>query len=63
MLDWWAIPIVFVIYYVIYAAATYLTRSFDDEDLSHVLLIAKRLGLPEGRWEDKLKAFFHSGRK
>ena len=63
MLDWWAIPIVFVIYYVIYAAATYLTRSFYDEDLSLVLLIAKRLGLPEGRWEDKLKAFFHSGRK
>jgi O-antigen/teichoic acid export membrane protein len=42
---WWMLPLVFILYYVIYGLAILLTRSFDKEDISMLLTIEKRLGL------------------
>jgi O-antigen/teichoic acid export membrane protein len=42
---WWMLPLLFILYYVIYGLAILLTKSFDKEDVSMLLAIEKRVGL------------------
>jgi len=41
----WMLPLLFVLYYVIYGLVVMLTRSFDQEDIALLLEIEKRLGI------------------
>jgi O-antigen/teichoic acid export membrane protein len=41
---WWMLPLLFILYYVIYGLAILFTRSFDKEDISMLLAMEKRLG-------------------
>ena len=41
----WMLPLLFILYYVIYGAVTVLTRSFDQEDIFLLLEIEKRSGI------------------
>jgi O-antigen/teichoic acid export membrane protein len=41
----WMLPLLFLLYYVIYGIATVLTRSFDQEDIALLLAIEKRSGI------------------
>lgn len=41
----WILPLLFILYYAIYALATVLTRSFDREDIALLLEIEKRSGI------------------
>ena len=43
--SWWMLPLLFVLYYVIYGLAILFTRSFDREDIMMLLTIEKKLGL------------------
>lgn len=42
---WWMLPLLFILYYVIYGLAILVTRSFDKEDISMLLAIEKRTGI------------------
>jgi O-antigen/teichoic acid export membrane protein len=42
---WWMLPLLFILYYVIYGLAILLTKSFDKEDISMLLAIEKRAGV------------------
>jgi len=42
---WWMLPLLFVLYYIIYGLAILLTRSFDREDITMLLTIEKKLGM------------------
>lgn len=42
---WWMLPLLFILYYVIYGLAILLTRSFDQEDIAMLLAIEKRVGM------------------
>jgi len=42
---WWMLPLLFILYYVIYGLAILVTRSFDKEDISMLLAIEKRAGV------------------
>jgi len=42
---WWMLPLLFILYYVIYALAILFTKSFDKEDISMLLAIEKRVGV------------------
>ena len=42
---WWMLPLLFVLYYVIYGLAVLLTRSFDKEDIAMLLALEKKLGV------------------
>ncbi len=42
---WWLLPIILVVFYVIYGLATLLTRSFSQEDIAMLLAIEKRAGI------------------
>ncbi|MDH5695327.1 MAG: flippase [Dehalococcoidia bacterium] len=44
----WMLPLLFILYYVIYGIATVLTRSFDREDIALLLEIEKRSGINAG---------------
>jgi hypothetical protein len=39
------LPLLFILYYVVYAAAVVLTRSFDREDIAMLLEIEKLSGI------------------
>jgi O-antigen/teichoic acid export membrane protein len=41
----WMLPLLFILYYVIYGVVTVLTRSFDQEDIFLLLEIEKRSGI------------------
>ncbi|MEE9398838.1 MAG: flippase [Dehalococcoidales bacterium] len=41
----WILPLLFILYYVVYCTATVLTRSFDREDIALLLEIEKRSGI------------------
>jgi O-antigen/teichoic acid export membrane protein len=41
----WMLPLLFILYYVIYGIAVVLTRSFDQEDIALLLEIEKRSGI------------------
>jgi O-antigen/teichoic acid export membrane protein len=41
----WMLPLLFILYYVIYGIATVLTQSFDQEDIALLLEIEKRSGI------------------
>jgi O-antigen/teichoic acid export membrane protein len=42
---WWMLPLLFILYYVIYGLATLFTKSFDKEDIAMLLAIEKRAGV------------------
>lgn len=42
---WWMLPLLFILYYVIYGLAILFTKSFDKEDIAMLLAIEKRFGL------------------
>lgn len=42
---WWMLPFLFILYYGVYCLAVLLTRSFDQEDISLLLTIEKRMGV------------------
>jgi O-antigen/teichoic acid export membrane protein len=42
---WWMLPLLFILYYVIYGLAILFTKSFDREDISMLLAIEKRTGV------------------
>ena len=42
---WWMLPLLFILYYVIYGLAILVTRSFDKEDISMLLAVEKRVGV------------------
>jgi O-antigen/teichoic acid export membrane protein len=42
---WWMLPLVFILYYVIYGVAILFTKSFDKEDISMLLAVEQRAGL------------------
>ena len=44
-ISWWALPLLFVLYYGIYAVATLLTKSFDEEDMTMLSEIENRSGI------------------
>jgi len=41
----WMLPILFIIYYIIYGLAILFTKSFDIEDIEMLLLIEKKVGV------------------
>jgi len=42
---WWMLPLLFILYYGMYGLAILLTKSFDQEDITMLLAIEKRLGV------------------
>ncbi len=42
---WWMLPLLFILYYGVYALALLLTKSFDQEDIAMLLAIEKRTGV------------------
>jgi len=42
---WWMLPLLFILYYLIYGLAILLTKSFDQEDIAMLLAIEKRAGM------------------
>lgn len=54
---WWMLPLLFILYYVIYGLAILLTRSFDKEDISLLLAIEKRAGVDLSRVKGILRRF------
>jgi len=42
---WWMLPLLFILYYVIYGLAILFTKSFDREDIAMLLAIEKRAGV------------------
>jgi len=42
---WWMLPLLFILYYVVYGLAILFTRSFDKEDITMLLAMEKRAGL------------------
>ena len=42
---WWMLPLLFILYYVIYGLAILFTKSFDKEDISMLLAIEKGAGV------------------
>lgn len=54
---WWMLPLLFILYYVIYGLAILFTKSFDKEDISMLLSIEKRLGINLTRIKRLLKRF------
>jgi O-antigen/teichoic acid export membrane protein len=42
---WWMLPLLFILYYGMYALAILLTKSFDQEDIAMLLAIEKRTGI------------------
>jgi O-antigen/teichoic acid export membrane protein len=42
---WWMLPLLFILYYVIYGFAILLTKSFDKEDITMLLAVEKRAGV------------------
>lgn len=42
---WWTLPLLFILFYVIYGIATVFSRSFDKEDIVILLDIEKRSGI------------------
>lgn len=42
---WWMLPLLFILYYTIYGAATVFSRSFDKEDIALLLEIEERSGI------------------
>jgi O-antigen/teichoic acid export membrane protein len=53
----WMLPLLFILYYVIYGIAAVLTRSFDQEDISLLLEIEKRSGINATPIKKILKRF------
>ena len=53
----WMLPLLSILYYVIYGLATLLTKSFDQEDITMLLVIEKRTGLNLKRMKNLLKRF------
>lgn len=45
LVTWWMLPLLFILYYVIYGMATVLSKSFDREDIVLLLEIEKRSGI------------------
>lgn len=45
LVDWWMLPCLLVLFYVIYGVATVFSRSFDREDIVLLLEIEKRTGI------------------
>jgi O-antigen/teichoic acid export membrane protein len=45
LVDWWMLPCLLLLYYVIYSMATVLSKSFDREDIVLLLAIEKRSGI------------------
>jgi O-antigen/teichoic acid export membrane protein len=45
LVSWWVLPLLFILYYVIYGTATVLSKSFDREDIVVLLEIEKRFGI------------------
>nr|MBC8276340.1 flippase [Chloroflexota bacterium] len=44
-ITFWMLPILFIVFYLAYALAILLTRSFDQEDIAMLLEIEKMLGI------------------
>ncbi len=44
-ITFWILPVLFVLYYVIYCLTMLVTRSFDNEDIALLLNIEKKLGV------------------
>jgi O-antigen/teichoic acid export membrane protein len=42
---WWMLPLLFILYYLIYGLAILLTKSFDQEDIAMLLAMEKRAGV------------------
>jgi O-antigen/teichoic acid export membrane protein len=42
---WWMLPLLFILYYVIYGLTILFTKSFDKEDISMLLAVEKRAGV------------------
>ncbi len=42
---WWMLPLLLIFYYGVYGLAILLTKSFDKEDISMLLMIEKRVGV------------------
>jgi len=42
---WWMLPLLFILYYVVYGLAILFTKSFDKEDIAMLLAMEKRTGV------------------
>ena len=54
---WWMLPLILIFYYGIYGLAILLTRSFDKEDVSMLLLIEERVGVDLSSLKSILRRF------
>jgi O-antigen/teichoic acid export membrane protein len=54
---WWMLPLLFILYYVVYGVAILFTKSFDREDIMMLLTIEKRLGINLGVIKRVLRKF------
>ena len=43
--EWWMLPLLFVLYYIVYGAAIVLTKSFDAEDLALLRAMGRKAGV------------------
>ncbi len=53
----WMLPLIFILYYSVYALAILLTKSFDREDMTLLLEVGKRTGIKTAPLEKILKRF------
>ena len=54
---WWMLPLLFILYYVIYLFAILLTISFDQEDIAMLLAIEKKAGVNAAQIKKILSRF------
>lgn len=57
VVSWWMVPLLFILYYVVYIVTTIFTRSFDDEDMALLRQIAERSGVDATPFEKFTRRF------
>ncbi len=54
VIDWWMLPIIFILYYAAYFLIVVATRSFEDEDKALLVQMAKYVGIDASTLRNKL---------